>query len=75
MKGKLKMEIPVEIETFRFRRGPMGFTFLVWNVEKFRATNATRVRTVARHILDQQPDVFCILEFRGKNAARRLISS
>ena len=57
------------------RSYPMGFTFLVWNVEKFRATNATRVRTVARHILDQQPDVFCILEFRGKNAARRLISS
>jgi hypothetical protein len=62
----------------------MGFTFLVWNVEKFKATNTTRIRTVADHIKDQNPDVLCILEFMGKSsalnpsqkkdAARRLIS-
>ncbi len=62
----------------------MGFTFLVWNVEKFKATNTSRIRTVADHIKDQDPDVLCILEFMGKSsalnpagkkdAARRLIS-
>ena len=62
----------------------MGFNFLVWNVEKFKATNTTRIRTVADHIKNQNPDVFSILEFSGKSsaqnpsqkkdAARRLIS-
>lgn len=62
----------------------MAFTFLVWNVEKFRATNTSRIRTVADHIKDQDPDIVCILEFMGKSsalkpaekkdAARRLIS-
>ncbi len=62
----------------------MAFSFLVWNVEKFKATNTARMRTVADHILDQDPDLFCILEFMGKSsgsnpsqkkgAARRLVS-
>jgi hypothetical protein len=62
----------------------MGFTFLVWNVEKFKATNVNRIRKVAKLITDQDPDVFCILEFMGKSprttpsqkkgTARKLIS-
>ena len=62
----------------------MAFTFMVWNVEKFRATNLARIRTVAEHIQEDDPDVFCLLEFMGKSsalkpsqkrdAARRLIS-
>ena len=62
----------------------MAFTFLVWNVEKFKATSLARIRTVAEHIAEDDPDVFCLLEFMGKSsalkpaqkrdAARRLIS-
>lgn len=52
----------------------MGFSFLVWNVERFRATSDARIRNVADHIRDQRPDVFGILEFQGKDAARRLVT-
>jgi endonuclease/exonuclease/phosphatase family metal-dependent hydrolase len=62
----------------------MSFTVMVWNVEKFKATNLSRIRTVADHIRSDDPDVFCLLEFMGKSsalrpaqkrdAARRLIS-
>ena len=47
----------------------MGFSFLAWNVERFKATSATRIKKVADHILDQDPDLICILEFMGKSAA------
>lgn len=62
----------------------MGISFLSWNVEKFKAINVARIRTVAEHIRSHDPDVFCILEFKGKSsssdpskekgAARKLIS-
>ncbi len=62
----------------------MSFSFLVWNVERFQATNSQRIRKVADHIRNQDPDVLCILEFMGKSGAndpgepkgeaRRLIS-
>ena len=62
----------------------MSFSFLVWNVEKFKAKDITRIQTVVDHIKNQAPDVFCILEFMGKSssvkpskikgAVRRLIS-
>ena len=62
----------------------MAFTFMVWNVEKFQANKLARIRTVADHIAEDDPDIFCLLEFMGKSsalspsqkrdAARRLIS-
>ena len=52
--------------------GPMGLSFLVWDVEKFKATRTARIRSVADHIKNQNPDVLCILEFMGKFSARSL---
>ena len=49
----------------------MAFTFMVWNVEKFKATSAARIQAVADHIRQDDPDVFCLLEFMGKSSARR----
>lgn len=39
----------------------MGFSLLCWNVEKFKAT-PMRLRRVAKHIRDHDPDVFGMLE-------------
>ena len=51
----------------------MGFRFLVWNIEHFRHDNAARTAMVAEQIRAFQPDVFGILEFQAKKAARRLV--
>ena len=49
----------------------MSFSFLVWNVEKFKAKDMNRIRRVVDHIEGQSPDVFCILEFMGKSSSPR----
>jgi len=53
----------------------MSFSFLVWNVENFRGNNATRRQRVADLIGFHNPNVFCIIEFQAKNAARSLIAN
>jgi hypothetical protein len=50
----------------------MGFSIAVWNVEKFKAA-PQRVQAVGQLIAKHAPDVFGILEFLDKNAARRLV--
>lgn len=54
----------------------MGFTCKVWNVKQFGDTaSAARIHAVADFInRDGEPDVFAILEFQAKKAARKLIS-
>jgi hypothetical protein len=54
--------------------GTMGFSFAVWNVEKFSYL-PQRVRAVGQLIKNHDPDVFGILEFRAKDAARKLVRS
>lgn len=52
----------------------MKFSFLCWNIEHFRGTDE-RADRVGRFIRQNfNPDVFCLLEFQGKSAVRRLIS-
>lgn len=50
----------------------MGFSFLVWNVEKFKE-NPSRTIKVDELIEHFRPDAFGILEFLAKNAARTLV--
>ncbi len=50
----------------------MGFSFAVWNVEKFKY-NPQRVRAVGQLVAKHSPDVIGILEFLDKDAARRLV--
>lgn len=52
----------------------MGFSFAVWNVKRFQAHPA-RIRAVGQLIRAHDPDVFGILEFLDKEAARRLVRS
>jgi hypothetical protein len=52
----------------------MGFSFAVWNVEKFKYL-PQRVRAVGQLIKNHDPDVFGILEFLAKDAARKLVRS
>jgi len=52
----------------------MGFSFLVWNVERFNYS-PQRVRAVGQLIKSHDPDVFGILEFLAKDAARVLVRS
>lgn len=52
----------------------MGFSFAVWNVERFNY-NPQRVRAVGQLIKKHDPDVFGILEFLAKDAARKLVRS
>ncbi len=52
----------------------MGFTFAVWNVERFNYT-PQRARAVGQLIKNHDPDVFGILEFLAKDAARKLVRS
>ncbi len=52
----------------------MGFSFAVWNVERFNYT-PQRVRAVGQLIKCHDPDVFGILEFLAKDAARKLVRS
>ena len=52
----------------------MGFSFAVWNVERFNYL-PQRVRIVGQLIKNHDPDVFGILEFLAKDAARKLIRS
>jgi len=52
----------------------MGFSFAVWNVEKFNYL-PQRVRAVGQLIKNHDPDVFGILEFLAKEAARKLVRS
>jgi hypothetical protein len=52
----------------------MGFSFAVWNVEKFKYL-PQRVRAVGQMIANHNPDVIGILEFLDKDAARRLVRS
>lgn len=49
----------------------MAISFLVWNIERFKATNTARIRKVADHINNQDPDLLCILEFMGKSSAHK----
>lgn len=52
----------------------MGFSFAVWNVEKFNYS-PQRTKAVGDLIKNQDPDVFGILEFLAKDAARKLVRS
>lgn len=52
----------------------MGFSFAVWNVERFNYS-PQRVRAVGQLIKNHDPDVFGILEFLAKDAARKLVRS
>ena len=52
----------------------MGFTFLVWNVEKFKTDDKGRVRRVAQKIHEHNPDVFGLLEFKARVSARSLVT-
>lgn len=52
----------------------MGFSFAVWNVEKFNYL-PQRVTAVGNLIASHDPDVFGILEFLAKDAARQLVRS
>jgi endonuclease/exonuclease/phosphatase family metal-dependent hydrolase len=49
----------------------MGFSFLSWNIRKFKASRA-RTKKVVDLIKKFKPDVFGILEFSDKDVARRL---
>ena len=52
----------------------MSFSFAVWNIERFNYM-PQRVRAVGSLIKSHDPDVFGILEFLAKDAARRLVRS
>lgn len=52
----------------------MGFSFAVWNVERFNYV-PQRVGAVGTLIKSHSPDVFGILEFLAKEAARTLVRS
>jgi hypothetical protein len=52
----------------------MGFSFAVWNVKRFQA-HPQRIRAVGQLVRTHDPDVFGILEFLDKEAARRLVRS
>lgn len=52
----------------------MGFSFAVWNVEKFNYL-PQRVTAIGNLIKSHDPDVFGILEFLAKDAARQLVRS
>ena len=51
----------------------MAFSLLSWNIEKFNYDKPARVKTVAVAIKEHDPDVFGVLEFLAKDAARRLV--
>ncbi len=52
----------------------MGFSFAVWNIERFNYV-PQRVVAVGNLLKRHNPDVFGILEFLAKDAARRLVQS
>ena len=52
----------------------MGYSFLVWNVEKYKAASRIRTQKVADLVSSYDPDVFGILEFKAKKAVRELVS-
>lgn len=52
----------------------MGFKFMSWNVRHFRGATATRIQQVDEHIGAADPDVFGIIEFQAKEAARRIVT-
>jgi len=52
----------------------LGFTFLVWNVEKFKTDNKERTKKVAQKIYEHNPDVFGLLEFKARGSARSLVT-
>ncbi len=52
----------------------MAFSFAVWNIERFNYL-PRRVRAVGELIKSHDPDVFGILEFLAKDAARQLVRS
>ena len=49
----------------------MGFSFLSWNIRKFKAS-PTRTKKIVELIKKYDPDIFGILEFSDKSVARRL---
>lgn len=49
----------------------MGFSFLSWNIRKFKASPG-RTNKIVNLIKKYNPDVFGILEFSDKNVARKL---
>lgn len=51
----------------------MSYKFLVWNVRHFRVDKTSLITEVAAMIEKHDPDVFGILEFQSKRAARKLI--
>lgn len=52
----------------------MSYSFLVWNVEKYRAESKPRTQKVKKLISKYDPDVFGILEFKAKKVVRELVS-
>src|SRR5512143_3419534 len=52
----------------------MAFSFASWNVKRFNYL-PQRVRAVGQMLKNHDPDVFGILEFLAKDAARKLVRS
>jgi endonuclease/exonuclease/phosphatase family metal-dependent hydrolase len=52
----------------------MSFSFMSWNIRHFKAATDDRIQQVSDLISGHDPDIFGIIEFQAKDAARRLIS-
>lgn len=52
----------------------MGFKFMTWNVKQFKAATPSRIQKIADHIGNHDPDIFGIIEFMAKDAARKIIT-
>jgi len=52
----------------------MSFSFMSWNIRHFKAATDDRIQKVSDLITRHDPDIFGIIEFQAKEAARRLIS-
>ena len=53
----------------------MSFKFMTWNVEQFQGGSKQRLEEVDAHIGVEDPDVFGIIEFRAKDAARHIVTN
>ena len=52
----------------------MSFKFMSWNVKHFRGGSKSRIEKVDAHIGAEDPDVFGIIEFQAKDAARKIVT-
>lgn len=52
----------------------MSFKFMSWNIKHFQGGSQQRLEEVDAHIGAEDPDVFGIIEFQAKDAARKIIT-